>query len=624
MNATDELPSQQSIAFAERVTALRRLLSEIYGEDAAADLMRSLLQTVAEARTAAGQHMAGHARGDASRATPSAAARAQAQVPGPVRRAPAPGPGSWSERDVVLITYGHTLTRAGERPLVTLRRFLAERLQGLVSTVHVLPFYPWSSDDGFSVIDFYAVDPQLGDWSDVQALAGDFALMADLVINHVSRESLWFIDFIADREPGRDFFRVEDPETDLSRVVRPRNTPLLVPIHTYRGLRHVWATFSEDQIDLDFANPRVLAEMIRVFCVYLARGVRVIRLDAIAFLWKEVGTPCIHHANTHRVVQVLRLVSELVCEPATDPVVLITETNVPHSENVSYFGAGDEAHLVYQFPLAPLTLHALVMGTSRWFMQWAQALGAPPTDCTFLNFTASHDGIGLRPAEGLLPETDIVALVALMHRFGGFVSMRALRDGTERPYEINIALFDALRGTAAGEDDYQIERFLASQTLMLSLQGVPALYIHSLFGTSNDLANVERTGRLRSINRREWLVDELEARIDGGDAAQSAVFAALCRLLAIRRECAAFSPDAPQQFLAVSDALITLRRGAGAEALLVIINVTDATRRLDAEQLADLGLRGLQFDRIGAERIDPALGITLSPYRCLWLTAGRG
>lgn len=607
--------------FAERVTALRHLLAEIYGDAAASDLQRSVLQTVAQTAEQLAAHAARdsveHAALDAAMlAEPDGAALAPAPR--------APGPGLWSQRDLVLITYGHSLVRPGERPLSSLHAFLVEHLRDLVSTVHVLPFCPWSSDDGFAVVDYLAVDPPLGDWDDIRALSRDFALMADLVINHVSRESLWFIDFVGDREPGREFFRVVDPETDLSRVVRPRNTPLLVPVHTYRGLRHVWATFSEDQIDLDFENPRVLAEMIRVLCHYIGHGARVIRLDAIAYLWKEIGTTCIHHPHTHRIVRVLRLVSELVCDPDTDPVVLITETNVPHSENVSYFGAGDEAHLVYQFPLAPLTLHALVAGTSRYLMQWLGSLGAPPPGCTFLNFTASHDGIGLRPAEGLLPETDLTALVDLMHRFGGYVSMRALPDGSERPYEINVSLIDALRGTLSGEDTLQVPRFLASQTLMLSLQGVPALYIHSLLGTPNDLDGVERTGRLRSINRRQWSLDELEPRIDGGDPVQTEVFATLRARLAVRRACAAFSPDAPQVLLPLSDALVTLRRGTGADAVIVIINVTDVVRHLDADMLAGLGLRGRCHDLLSAEDLDADRGLDLAPYRCFWLSGGEG
>ena len=579
-------------AFAARVHALRSELASLYGPESAVDVLRAVLSTVAECRR------------DEGTAAPKSL-----------------DPRRLGAGDVLLITYGNTLERAGEMPLATLRTFVRERLAGVVNAVHVLPFFPFSSDDGFSVIDFYSVDPALGDWSDITALSTDVALMADLVINHVSRESLWFMDFVNDSEPGRDFFLALEPDTDVSRVVRPRNTPLLVPIHTYRGLRHVWATFSEDQIDLDFSQPRVLAEMIRVLCNYLRAGGRLIRLDAIAYLWKEVGTPCIHHPNTHAVVRILRLVSELMCDPDSDPVVLITETNVPHSENVSYFGNGDEAHLVYQFSLAPLVLHALTRGSSRYLMQWGAVLDPPPEGCCFLNFTASHDGIGLRPAEGLVPEQDIDVLVDLMHAFGGFVSMRMLADGSQRPYEINIALFDALRGTFAGEDGWQVQRFLCSQVLAMSLQGVPAIYIHSLLATGNHIEGVERSGRTRSINRRQWQLDELEQRLADPDTATARVFAALTSLLRLRSRVPAFAPGAAQVFVPISDDWVTFIRGDGAEAVIVVINVTARTCRLDEQARAALGCQGQVWDLISDEVFAAAGSIEVTPYRCLWLQA---
>ncbi|TVS16392.1 MAG: alpha-amylase [Gammaproteobacteria bacterium] len=571
--------------------ALRNLLAQIYGADAGADVLHTILETIAECRNS---------------------------LPDGIRPQQL-RPGRWSAEDVVLVTYGNTLSQPDEAPLATLHRFLGSRLEGVVNAVHVLPFFPFSSDDGFSVIDFYSVDPALGDWSDISALSQDFALMADLVINHVSRESLWFMDFVNDREPGRGFFLALEPGTDLTRVVRPRNTPLLVPIHTYRGLRHVWATFSEDQIDLDFSQPRVLAEMVRVLCHYLRAGARMVRLDAIAYLWKELGTPCIHHPNTHAVVCILRLVSELLCPPDEDPVVLVTETNVPHSENVSYFGAGDEAHMVYQFSLAPLVLHALVRGSSRYLMQWGAVLEPPPRGCTFLNFIASHDGIGLRPAEGLVPEEDLRGLVELMHEFGGFVSMRMLADGTQRPYEINISLFDALRGTFAGEDHWQVERFLCSQAIAMSLQGVPALYIHSLLATPNDLEGVDRSGRTRSINRRQCQLEDVDALLGDLRTPTARVFGALTALLRLRRTLPAFSPDARQRFVPLGDSWVTLVRGDGVDAVAVVINVTAGTKHLDAAALGALGCAELVVDRIRDQAFAIVDGIDVAPYRCLWL-----
>ena len=582
-----------------RIVSLREQLEGIYGRERGA----ALLPVVC-------------AIADRTRAAILAEERAQ--------RPRAPGSARWSEHDVAIITYANTLRVVGEAPLGTLRRFLRDHLAGLVSTVHVLPFYPWSSDDGFAVIDYYGVDPSLGTWADVEALADDFAVMADLVINHVSRESLWFIDFVSDRDPGRNYFITAPLETDVSAVVRPRATPLLVPIHTYRGLRHVWATFSDDQIDLDFSNPDVMAEIVRVLCFLLQNGARVLRLDAVAYLWKELGTACIHHPNTHRVVRALRGISDLVCDPQTDPVVLITETNVPHEENISYFGSGDEAHMVYQFALAPLTLHALITGHSRVFMRWLDDLADPPAGCTFFNFTASHDGIGLRPAEGLLTDEEVDALVDHVRAMGGFVSMRSTAGGGERPYEVNVALFDVLAGTIeGGADAFQIERFLVSQILTLSLRGVPALYIHSLLATGNDLAGVERTGRTRSINRPHVDLADVEADLVDMSTARAQVFAALTRVLRVRQRESAFSPNTTQTVRVISDALVTFRRGEGAAAVFVIVNVSDMIRTLDAELRRDLGIEGVQAELLGETRLEAGQSLRIEPYAALWLKAAQ-
>ncbi|MEO1369890.1 MAG: alpha-amylase family glycosyl hydrolase, partial [Acidobacteriota bacterium] len=373
----------------------------------------------------------------------------------------------WSEDDVMLITYGDSVRRPGEAPLRTLADFLAGPLEDTVSGVHILPFFPYSSDDGFSVIDYRSVDPELGDWAEIREIASRSTLMVDLVINHVSAKSDWFGQFVRGERPGVEYFITLDPETDTSSVVRPRPDSLLAPVETAAGVRHVWATFSHDQIDLDYSNPDVLFEMVDVLLFYLAQGARWVRLDAVGFLWKRIGTSCMHLPETHEAVRLLRTIAE-AAEPR---VVLITETNVPNAENLSYFGNCNEAHAIYNFSLPPLLLDALVQGRSKYLKAWMMSMPPAPFGCAYFNFTASHDGIGLRPAEGLLSPGDIEVLTRTMESFGGHLSMRALADGSLRPYEINISLFDALQGTVAGPDSHQEARFLCAQTIMLGLEG---------------------------------------------------------------------------------------------------------------------------------------------------------
>ncbi len=543
------------------------------------------------------------------------AARIASVVAG--RGGPLPAGSPLTARDIVLITYGDSLRDGDAAPLRVLSEFAAQELRGVFSTIHLLPFYPYSSDDGFAVIHYDRVNPDLGDWPDIHALAGEFSLMFDLVINHVSRECLWFTDYLANSGPGRDFFIEVDPDTDLSAVVRPRSSPLLTPVETRRGTRHLWATFSEDQIDLNFANPDVLVMFSGILVDYLRHGARIVRLDAIAFLWKEIGTRCIHLPQTHAVVRLLRRIAGAVAPGS----LLLTETNVPSPENLSYFGTGDEAHMVYQFPLPPLLLETMLSENPGHLVNWLSQLPEPPAGCTYFNFTASHDGIGVRALEGILDEQGLARLLSAMHGFGGFVSMRAGDDGRDRPYEINIAWFDAMAGTYAGADDWQVARFLCSQVILLGLQGVPAIYIHSLLATGNDMEGVERTGRLRSINRKQWQRAELDPLLRAERTPQHYVFNELRRLARIRGAEPCFDPAAPQRVLDCGDGVFAFerRQPGGGRRLLALHNVTRSVRPVtppaDGEDLA-----GPWHDLIsGRSHRDGLSGLALDPYQAVWL-----
>jgi len=481
-----------------------------------------------------------------------------------------PPPCLWNETDVLLITYGNSIRRSGESPLHTLHRFLSDHLRDTFSGIHILPYFPYSSDDGFAVTDYLQVNPELGDWSDVERIAVDFKLMTDLVINHVSSRHPWFQNYLHGLDPGSGYFIEIAPDTDLSMVVRPRTTPLLTRFDTARGPRWVWTTFSPDQIDVNFQNPRVLFEYLDILLHYLAKGSRLIRLDAIAYLWKKLGTACIHLPETHEVVKLLRDVVDAVA-PGT---LLITETNVPHTENISYFGRGDEAHLVYQFPLPPLVLHALHTGEASYLSSWARQLEPPPSGCTFLNFLSCHDGIGLRPLEGLVPEEEIDRLVASVQELGGLISWRATPAGGRAPYELNITWFSAMQGTCRGRDNLAVERHLCAHAIMLALQGTPAFYILSLLGTENDREGVEDTGAPRAINRHRWDWARLQHLLADSGSVQARVFSGLLRLIGLRRAQSAFHPDAPQKIPDFGPAVFAVERHGPGQKILTLHNVT--------------------------------------------------
>ena len=451
----------------------------------------------------------------------------------------------WDEKDIVLITYADQFSAPGEKALPVFTRFYNEWLSRSFSHVHLLPFYPWSSDDGFSVIDYHEVAPETGSWRDVAELKKSASLMFDFVCNHMSAKSKWFENYINQTPGYEDFFISVDPETDLSAVTRPRALPLLTPFTLHDGsVRHLWTTFSEDQIDLNFASPEVLIAMVDVLLHYLMEGARYIRLDAVGFMWKIPGTNCIHLEQTHRLIQLFRAITDRVA-PGT---VLITETNVPHKDNISYFGDGEnEAQMVYQFSLPPLVLHAVHCQDVRALCQWASSLKLPSMKTTWFNFLASHDGIGLNPLRGILPESEILSLVEKLQQEGALVNWKNNPDGTRSPYEINVTYLDALSAKES-EDNERIARFILAHAVLLSFPGVPAVYIQSILGSRNDYDGVERLGYNRAINRKKYRAGEIDAELEDNKSLRHSIYHRLTQLIAVRRTEKAFHPDSQTIF----------------------------------------------------------------------------
>lgn len=527
---------------------------------------------------------------------------------------------SWTQKDIVLITYGDVISSNGHKDhkLKLLETFLEKYVGEAVNSLHILPFFPSSSDGGFSVIDYKKVREDLGDWSDIERLSCKYNLMADLVINHTSRSSWWFSNYRKGQKPGKEYFIEENPNTDLSAVTRPRNTPLLTPIDTDRGRRHVWTTFSGDQIDLDFSNPEVLFEFIDIFLFYLSKGIKIIRLDAIAYIWKEVGTKSIHLQETHQIVRLFRDLVDYIAPDQT----LITETNVPFVENISYFGDGDEAHMVYQFSLPPLLLHALLTENGYYLTRWANELPTPPEGCTYFNFTASHDGIGVRPLEGLVPDSEFDYLIESTEERGGFVSYKKNSDGSESPYELNITYFDAFADPDSEDITLQCRRYLCSQIIMLSLQGVPGIYFHNLTATHNHKDGVEKTGIKREINRKTWNLHELEERLQNPNDSAHKIFNFYKKLLEIRRRHSAFQPKAAQEIFNVGDDYFALLRSSDEEGeqILLICNLKSKKNNLSASKLQDeLDLPSKAQNLIAEGEENITSGFTFEPFEAKWI-----
>ena len=539
----------------------------------------------------------------------------------------------FNQEDVILITYADQFQETSERPLKSLLTFIQAHLGDLISGIHLLPFFPASSDDGFSVIDYYRVDPRLGSWQEIEQIGKHYRLMMDAVINHISSESEWSMAFKQWEDPYHDYFFIPDPSFDFSRVFRPRSHPLLTPVQTRDGWKNLWTTFSTDQYDLNYANPLVLLEIIEVLLFYLERGASILRLDAIGYIWKESGTSCLNLPQAHTLVKIIRAALDIACPNA----ILITETNVPHEENLAYFGnllamegkgnlRGDEAQMIYQFSLAPLVLHTFHSNTVNAISDWLASLTIPSGEAYYFNFIASHDGIGVIPAKGILSESEVQALIDQTLEHGGLVSYRSAPDGTKSVYELNTTLFDALNDPAYPDASMDVRRFLASQTLMLSLAGVPGIYVHSLFGSRNCLRCVSESGQARSVNREKFDLEGLEQELRDENNLKHLIFEGYKKLLGIRRFQPAFHPSAPQKVIISHPHVFSLLRHTpdGRQKILCLINVTpkNQTYRLQIEKYPLSSERWV--DLVSTRVIHPELSeltLSLKPFEFMWLTA---
>lgn len=512
----------------------------------------------------------------------------------------------WDEDDVFLITYGDQFSKAEQNKLKTFRSIYQKFFADTFPIVHFLPFYPYTSDDGFSVVDYEQVNPEIGDWADVQEMNLEASLMFDFVCNHMSAESSWFQGYLNNQPAFKDFFIDVDPSEDLSTVTRPRTIPLLTKFQNNAGEKNIWTTFSADQVDLNFENPKVLLRMLDVLLFYIDQGARYIRLDAIGFLWKKAGTSSIHLDETHKIVQLFRAVVEAVA-PGT---VLITETNVPHKDNISYFGDGtNEAQMVYQFPLPPLVLYSIRSGNTDYLKGWAKNIQPPSKETTFFNFLASHDGIGLNPIRGIVEEAEILDLVEKLKAQGALVNYKKNPDGSDSPYEINTTYMDAL-SNRADSDSLRLQRFLLAHSVLLSLPGVPAVYIQSILGSRNYDEGVKETGANRTINREKYSSEEITTALETAGSFREQVYSQLKQMIKVRRKLSAFHPDAEMTVLETNQQVFGLMRG---EKVIVLHNMSDKTAEVSIE-------KGKYLNLLSNEEVILSDTLELTAYQFIWLS----
>ena len=524
---------------------------------------------------------------------------------------------NWSQKSSFLITYSDSIKSENDSPLLVLNQFLQKYIDS-IDSIHILPFMPSSSDSGFSVIDYYKIDEKFGDWRDLNLISKNKNIMIDIVLNHASRNSKWFANFLKGSGQGHDFFKVVKDWNGIAQIERPRSSELFQKIQTVDGEKNVWCTFSHDQIDLDFSNPAVLLEFLKIIKFYIKKNIKIFRLDAVAFLWKKQNTSCINLQETHYIIKLIRFVSTLIDKNA----ILITETNIPSKENLSYFGNNDEAHWIYNFTLSPLILFTLLSGNCSQLRKWSMTMPPAQEGNAYFNFLASHDGIGLRPVEGKLDSTELYRLINKMRDLGGKISYKTSQWGEEIPYEINITYLDSLKSTFNGEEKFQIKRFICAHTIMFAMEGIPAIYIHSFLGTKNDHKAIAAGEGNRSINRFKWDKKDIYKILEDKNSNNFYIMSKLNSLLNIRSKQPAFHPNATQFTLNLGDEVFGLWRQdkKRKQSIFSIYNVTSKSVKLSLQKI-NLIETEKWIDLISGEALkDIDDDILLKPYQSLWIS----
>ena len=523
----------------------------------------------------------------------------------------------WNQSDFFLITYADSIKKKNKNSFVSLASFL-KKFCFEFNFIHVLPFFPYSSDDGFAVKDYKKINEIHGDWDDFKLISENFKIMCDLVINHCSSENYLYQNFLKNKNPGKNFFfTINDKKKGLSKVVRPRSSDLLKKIIVDGKEKFVWCTFSHDQVDFNFKNPDVLIYFLQIIRFYLDNNIHAIRLDAVAFLWKELGTRCINLSQTHEIIRLLRFIIDYFY----NNVLLITETNIPSHENLSYFGNNNEAHCIYNFTLAPLLINAVISGNSFFLKKWSRSMPPAQEDNSYLNFLSSHDGLGMRPIEGILPESEIKKYQDFLKDQGGLLTYRT-SSGKKTVYEVNITLFDALKNTYNNKDNFAIERFLLAHSIMFAFEGIPAVYINNLFGTENDYKKVKYTGLNRAINRKNWEFNELASNLKNKKSKNFKIYNELNKIIHLRKKQPGFHPNATQFTLQLDDSFFGLWRQSidRSQSIFCISNLINKKNKIP---LFDINLISTDswFDIFTKKQIkinDSEL--IFNPYQTMWIT----
>jgi len=424
--------------------------------------------------------------------------------------------------EIMLITYpdsmGHNLK--------DLKRILDRYFAGAVGGVHILPFFPSSSDRGFAPLGYEKVDPQFGTWEDVERIAAKYYLMCDFMINHISAQSPYYQDFLKrkDASPYRDLFiRYKDfweggeptqAQVDAIYKRKPR-APYVVADFADGTQEKVWCTFGEEQIDLNLASEtgkRFVRENMESLCRH---GISLLRLDAVGYVTKKAGTSCFFVEPD--IWEILAGAQETVSPYGSQ---ILPEVHEHYSMPVKIEQKG---YYVYDFALPMLLLNALYYGQTKYLKHWF-------TICPRHQFTTldTHDGIGVVDVRDLLPDAEIDRTKEDIFRFGANVKKvyNTAAYNNLDIYQVNCTYYSAV-----GEDD---RAYLLARAVQFFAPGIPQVYYVGMLAGRNDLKLLEETKEGRNINRHYYTEEEI------GTEVQRPVVRKLLELMRFRNTAAAF------------------------------------------------------------------------------------
>ena len=484
-----------------------------------------------------------------------------------------------------LITYVDRFGGGGIRDLAA---WLAGPLRGAFGAVHLLPFYyPIDgSDAGFDPIDHTQVDPRLGSWGDIAALAGQFGVMADVIVNHMSDRSPQFLDFFEHGSASiydglfltrQKVFPQGAADSDIRRIYRPRPGLPFRDVTLANGEhRTLWTTFTPQQLDIDVAHPQGRAYLERILNTLAANGVRMVRLDAVGYAIKKSGTSCFMLPET------FDFIGEFAQKGRDLGIEVLVEVHAHYRRQLEIAARVDR---VYDFALPPLVLHAFAFGSAEALKHWIRI--RPNNAITVLD---THDGIGIidigadptdrvaRP--GLVPPEDIDRLVESIHANSGGQSRKATGAAASNLdlYQVNCTFFDAMGGDE--------RRYLLARAIQLFLPGIPQVYYVGLLAGHNDMALLAKSGVGRDINRHYYSRTEIDA------ALRQPVVRDLLTLLRLRNTHPAF--NGAFQLLDSDRAVLAMRWDRDAEFAALRVNFESAAFELSFSSAA--GVARIAFE----------------------------